>query len=498
MRYIISLAVFVFIFGQSLIVHGQISTPERNNLRYACDASGQISGAEVDGNWCQCMNDYYLDKMTIADWTKYSRDYYALQALQNVPSEANSYTRHLQVGSGHCTSCKEKDYQGCLKSDERIALYADIIENLTTGQFQSVEKDMTYKLFYTDFVRTYSKQCSAHIRDGVIDAYIYDDPILGTGGSITRIEQKFLKSYDRYANDVNVNFMLEMGRKTQEALTAQNPFLFMDLGFDIVSRDTLLNGQFSGQCITPKVRALHTNLERFDKGLSPLTTLASTRAPASAAEKKRAEIYAYTKSSYDKAVAAYAPIRAKYDAMACPSRQDEATLMTTPRSPGGENMKDLEGAWSGNFYGEAAELAIWHVQHSPETDPIALGILYFTDRQCTMSLNIYVYGTPALAMVGAYPNYRHPIDCLATTEIDKDKGGFGFKGDFALKDGIPTFMLTEIKHRLKANASCTGNDPTFTRSRASSDFKKAIRDIQATPDPNMTKPTQEQINRMTQ
>lgn len=497
MRHIISLAVFVFFLGQSLVAHSQISASERNNLRYACEASGKISGAEVDGNWCQCMNDYYLDKMTAADWTKYSRDYYALEALQDVQSEANSYTRHLQVGSGHCISCKEKNYRGCLKSDERVAQYASIIENLTTGQFQLLEKDTTYKLFYTDFIRSYSKQCSAYIRDGVIKVHVYDDPVLGTGGSIMGVEQKFLQSYNRYAKYVNLNFVMELGRKTQEAITAQNPLLLMDLGFDIVSRDAILNAQISGKCTTPKIRALHTNLERFDKGLPPLTTLASTRAPASAAEKKRAEIYAYTKASYDKAVAAYAPIRAKYDVMSCPSRQDEATQMATPLSPGGENMKDLEGAWSGDFYGEPAELAIWHVQHTPETTPIALGILYFADRQCTMSFNIHVYGTPALAMVRANPNYRQPIDCMATAEIDKDKGGFGFRGDFALKDGAPTFMLTEIKHRLKANATCTGNDPTFSRSRASSDFKKAILDINAAPDPNMVKPTPAQISRMT-
>lgn len=496
MRRCSSLSILLVLIGQWLPAYAQVSPPERSNVRYACEATEEISGAEVDSRWCQCLNDYYLDKMTPADWMKYSRDYYALQKLEDVPSEANSYTRHLQVAKSHCIRCKDRNYQGCLKGDERAAQYADIIENLATGQFQSVRKDMVYKLFYTDFVRTYSRQCSSQIREGVVHTFVYDDPVMGTGGSSIAIESEFLGSYERYVKDVELNFLREMGEKIGAALSQQNPAILMDLGLDVVSRDALLGGRFAGKCETPEVRALHANLERFDKGLAPSTGLATSRPPKSAAEQKRAEIIAYTRASYDRAVAAYAPVREKYADLSCPRRQSEATRVTTPRSPGGDDLRDLEGVWSGSFYGEPVELAFWHVQPSPGSNPAAPGILYFADRQCTVSLGISVYGKPAYAVVSGRSNRRHPIDCIAVENTEGGKGGFGFSGDYALKDGRPTLMLTSIQSLLKSNVSCGVNDPAFTRATASASFKKVITDIQAVPDPNRVKPTQAQLEKL--
>lgn len=495
MHRIVSVVVFTIVLGQALVAHAAISPLERNNLRYACEASGQISGAEVDGRWCQCMNDYYLDTMTTADWTKYSQDYYALQALQNVQSEANSYTRILQVGQGHCIKCKNRNYQGCLKGDEQIAQYNDILENLTAGQFQSVEKDMTYKLFYTDFIRTYSQQCSALIRDGVIDTFVYDDPVLGSGGSITRIEQKFLNSYDRYVEEVSMNFWAEFGRKTGEAMTTRNPLVLMDIGFDVVSRNTFMNQQFAGKCTTPEVRALHDNIERFDKGLSSVNPQTPSRSTASTTASKRAEIFAYTKASYNKAAAAYAKVNQNYEGLNCPRRQKEATTVIAPRSPSGDDLKDLEGAWSGSFYGEPVELAMWHIQRTPEMNPWVGGILYFSERKCTIFMNLQVYGQPARAVVEAGPR-PHPTDCMSVTNAEPGKGGYGFNGDYALKDGKPTLLLTLIQYLLSSNASCSANAPSFTRANASPAFIDAIKGIQAARDPNMSKPTPQQLSKM--
>lgn len=486
----------IFSFLPLLSAYAQILAPERNNLRYACEASGEISGSEVDERWCQCMNDYYLDKMTPADWLKYGKDYYALQKLLEVQSEAYSYTRELQVGRGHCIDCKKNGYRGCLKSGDRLVAYEDLIENLTTGQFRSIEKNMTYKVFYTDFIRSYSKQCSAYIRDGVVDTYIYDDPVIGTGGSTTRIESKFLKSYDRYVKDVKLNGMAEITRKSVEALEKQNPLLLLEIGFDVVSRDTFLNQKFSGQCTSPQVRALHANLERFDKGLTPLSTLATTRAPASEAEKKRAEIFAYTKASYDKAVAAYAPTREKYAPVSCPRRQEQATQVSVPRSPGGDNLKDLEGAWTGTFYGEPMELAFWHIQHMPDTNPIVLGYIYLPERQCSLTMDVAPYGTPAKAVVRARSNYRHPSDCQNVTPPETSREQYGFNGDFAFDDGTPVFMLTEIQSSLKEQASCSAPDPAFTRTKPSPAFRKVIEDIQSVKDPNTVMPTPQQVAKM--
>lgn len=487
---------FLYLFGMTAQAQQHIAASERNNLKYACEASWQISNTEVDSRWCQCMNDYYLDHMTASDWLKYSRDYYALNKLEGIQTEANSYTRHLQVANSHCISCKEDNYKGCVKGEGQIDKYKDLAENISTGQFQSVRKDILYKAFFADFIKGYSDHCSPHIREGMVETHIYEDAVLGTGGYRREIESKFFNSYIQYSKDLANNFMLEIMGKAIEAATEQNPMLMMEIGFDVVSRDAFMSQHLAGKCQTPQVRALHTNLALFDRGLSPQIDPRVVKKELASTTNKRNEIYAFTKKSYDKAAAAYASIRDTYEPKSCPRQQEAATYISTPRSPEGFNLKELEGSWKGSFFGEPAEMGLWHIQHTPESTPTAIGVLYLADRKCTLGIGFDVYGNPARALIATYHKHRQPLNCMDVTQAESGQGGFSVEGDFAIENGKPTFLPYQIDYLVKASADCNGPPPSFERAKASGAFKQAMRDIRAANDPNVVQPTPVQFEKI--
>ncbi|MFC7292988.1 hypothetical protein [Hirschia litorea] len=487
--------VLLYVFG--IAAHAQqIAVSERNNLKYACEATWEISGVEVDARWCQCKNDYYLDHMTVSDWLKYSRDYYALNKLEGIQSEANSYTRYLQLADSHCRTCKEDNYKGCIKGETQIDKYKDLAENISTGQFQNVRKDMMYKAFFADFIKGYSDHCSAYIREGMVETHIYEDPVLGTGGYRREIEMTFFNSYIQYSKDLANNFMLEIIGKAYKSVMEQNPMAMMEIGFDIATRDAFMSQHLAGKCQTPRVRALHTNLALFDRGLPAQIDPRVVKKELASTREKRNEIYAYTQKSYEKAVAEYAPIRDKYEPKSCPRQQDEATYISTPRSPDGYNLKDLEGSWRGTLFGEPAEMGLWHIQHTPESTPTAIGVLYLAERKCTLGLGFDVYGNPARATISTYHMHRQPLNCMDVMQGDYDKGGFTVWGDFAVQNGKPTFLFSQIDYFLKDVADCDGPSPSFERAKASDAFKQAMRDILAANDPNVFPPTQEQVEKI--
>lgn len=474
----------------------QIAASERNNLKYACEASWQISDAEVDTRWCQCKNDYYLDHMTASDWLKYSRDYYALNKLEGMQTEANSYMRHLQLADSHCRTCKEDNYKGCMKGEAKIDKYKDLAENISTGQFQNVRKDIMYKAFFADFIKGYSDHCSTYIREGMVETHIYEDAVLGTGGYRREIESKFFNSYIKYSKDLANNFLLEIAGKAIEAATEQNPMLMMEIGFDVVSRDAFMSQHLADKCQTPQVRALHTNLALFDRGLNPQIDPRIVKKELASTTSKRNEIYAYTKKSYDKAVEAYASVRDKYAPKSCPRQQEAATFISTPRSPEGYNLKGLEGSWRGKVFGETAEMGLWHIQHTPESNPTVIGVLYLAERKCTLGLGFGVYGNPARATISSYHKHRQPLNCMDVMQGDYDKGGFTVWGDFAVQNGKPTFLFSQIDYFLKDVADCGDSSSSFERTKASDAFKQAMQDIIAANDPNVFPPTPKQLNKI--
>ncbi len=394
-----------------------------NDIRYACEASREISPIEASDNYCRVINDYLLQLLTPSDWQKYTQDYFKLAYDAKKVGDAYSYQRYLSMYGDHYRNCLKNNFKGCLKEDPgNPTTYAYHIKTnlLTDGDFKALKRDTLFKRYFIDYVTGYSAYCGNLMTNYIEETVTSQewervDHVWYKGNTFvrkTRIHPSLIEYYKQYSkadeNAVLANMLVAVLK----------PYFTGEISFKEIGKligqevDSIefMREHFSQGCTSSNVKRTYANLINYTTGKTPqrsadFAALKQQEANAIAARKQ--QIKAWTKISYDRMVVQYQKEQAILTALPKPSfqcgkRQQNAyqngivmpdTQKINAMFPG------VSGAWRGKINDTDVEIALYT---NGRRQNAVKGYAYFPEYDCFMDGGM---SAPSPSKIRGFPQY---------------------------------------------------------------------------------------------